>query len=206
MSRMLVLTLGLVVILGLMVGCEGDMGPAGPAGAPGSPGVSGQDGDDGDPGEPGEPGEPGDDGETGPQGPPGPQGPAGPQGPPGPEGPPGAGIVGMYYWENPQSPIPSEDYTVTLDGWPGLAEDEWFLFNTWIAIQTTTGHVGFVEAPIQVGGAELVPLFDPTTGEVHFTGMTGARLVAVATIYKVPDSGFAPRRSIVPSSGLVIGP
>jgi|GEM_PF-5588109 len=184
-------------------GCEGQTGPAGPAGAPGSPGQ---------PGVPGPPGESGGDGTPGPQGPVGPPGPPGPQGPPGPEGPPGSGggggasIVGQFVWQNPESPIPNDDYTVLLDGWTGLAPDEWFLFSTWIAIQTTGGKVGFAEAPLQVGGAELVPLFDPSTGEIHFTGMSGARVVAVVTTYVQPGLGQVPRIQVQPGSRFTLAP
>lgn len=108
----------------------------------------------------------------------------------------------MYFWQNPQDPIPNDDYTVWLNGWPGLQSDEWFLFSTWVAIQTASGEVGFAEAPLQVGDSNLVPLFDPTTGEVHFTGMTGARVTAVATIYKLPSEASAPRGMLLPGSGM----
>jgi hypothetical protein len=112
----------------------------------------------------------------------------------------------MYFWQNPSSPLPSNEYTFVLDGWPGLAEDEWFLFSTWVAVQTVSGEVGFVEAPLQVGSANLVPLFDPTTGEVHCTGMSGARLVAVATVFKIPETAYAGRPQIRPAPGLTVVP
>ena len=112
----------------------------------------------------------------------------------------------MYFWQNPQDPIPNDDYTIWLDGWPGLQPDEWFLFSTWVAIQTVGGEVGFAEAPLQVGTSNLVPLFDPTTGEVHFTGMTGARVIAVATIYKLPSGSASPGSRLLPGTGMVLRP
>jgi hypothetical protein len=112
--------------------------------------------------------------------------------------------VGVYFWDNPTSPIPNDNYTITIPGWPGVGSDEWFLFSTWIALTTTDGKTGFAEGPLQVAGQDLVPLFDPTSGEVHMIGMTGARLIVAATIFKVP--GASPGLRVNPGPGFVIAP
>ena len=143
------------IVLDMIGGEQGEMGPqgpqgeAGPQGEPGPQGPQGERGSDGAQGPQGEPGPQGPQGEPGPQGPQGEPGPQGPQGEPGPQGPQGEpGPQGPRGEPGPQGPQGTS-------GFSGAAEDLEVVNDL-----TTGGPTAALSAEM---GKELVRIINSTT-------------------------------------------
>ena len=142
------------------VGPQGEPGPAGPQGEPGPIGPQGEAGPQGEVGPQGEPGPQGPQGEVGPQGPQGEPGPAGPQGEPGPQGPQGtSGFSGA-----------AEDLEVindlTTGGTTAALSAEMGKELVRIINSTTLrkGADGYIY--VYINGQQIGDGFDPTSGNV----------------------------------------
>lgn len=142
------------------VGPQGEPGPAGPQGEPGPIGPQGEAGPQGEVGPQGEPGPQGPQGEVGPQGPQGEPGPAGPQGQPGPQGPQGtSGFSGA-----------AEDLEVindlTTGGTTAALSAEMGKELVRIINSTTLrkGADGYIY--VYINGQQIGDGFDPTSGNV----------------------------------------
>ena len=142
------------------VGPQGEPGPAGPQGEPGPIGPQGEAGPQGEVGPQGEPGPQGPQGEVGPQGPQGEPGPAGPQGEPGPQGPQGtSGFSGA-----------AEDLEIindlTTGGTTAALSAEMGKELVRIINSTTLrkGADGYIY--VYINGQQIGDGFDPTSGNV----------------------------------------
>ena len=166
----------LEIVLDMIGGEQGEMGPAGPRGEAGPQGEVGPQGEPGPAGPQGESGPIGPQGEAGPQGEMGPQGepgPAGPQGEPGPIGPQGeagpqgevgpqgepgpAGPQGPQGEPGPQGPQgePGPQGPQGTSGFSGAAEDLEVINDL-----TTGGTTAALSAEM---GKELVRIINSTT-------------------------------------------
>ena len=142
------------------VGPQGEPGPAGPQGEPGPIGPQGEAGPQGEVGPQGEPGPQGPQGEVGPQGPQGEPGPAGPQGEPGPQGPQGtSGFSGA-----------AEDLEVINDLMTGgttaalSAEMGKELVRIINSTTLRKGADGYIY--VYINGQQIGDGFDPTSGDI----------------------------------------
>ena len=137
------------IVLDMIGGEQGEMGPAGPRGEAGPQGEVGPQGEPGPQGPQGEVGPQGPQGEVGPQGPQGEVGPQGPQGEPGPAGPQGeVGPQGPQGEPGPQGPQGTS-------GFSGAAEDLEVINDL-----TTGGTTAALSAEM---GKELVRIVNSTT-------------------------------------------
>lgn len=137
------------------VGPQGEPGPAGPQGEPGPIGPQGEPGPQGEIGPQGPQGVPGPQGEVGPQGPqgePGPRGEAGPQGEPGPQGE--IGPQGPQGEPGPQGEVGPQGPQGT-SGFSGAAEDLEVINDL-----STGGDTAALSAEM---GKELVRIINSTT-------------------------------------------
>lgn len=140
------------IVLDMIGGEQGEMGPAGPRGEAGPQGEVGPQGEPGPAGPQGEPGPIGPQGEAGPQGEVGPQGEPGPQGEVGPQGPQGeVGPQGPQGEPGPAGPQGPQG----TSGFSGAAEDLEVINDL-----TTGGTTAALSAEM---GKELVRIINSTT-------------------------------------------
>lgn len=126
------------------------------------------------------------------EGPVGPQGESGAPGVPGQDGSDGEGIIGIYsndtYWH--VFPLPSDTHSVHIANWPGLAPGQTFAFSAWASATNAQGQSGLVEFPflVQSGGQayQAFALFDPATGNVHFSYAGGWYVMCQVVIFSAP--------------------
>lgn len=140
------------IVLDMIGGEQGEMGPAGPRGEAGQQGEPGPQGEVGPQGPQGEPGPQGEVGPQGPQGEPGPRGEAGPQGEPGPQGE--IGPQGPQGEPGPQGAVGPQGPQGT-SGFSGAAEDLEIINDL-----TTGGTNAALSAEM---GKELIRIINTTT-------------------------------------------
>lgn len=142
------------------VGPQGEPGPAGPQGEPGPIGPQGEAGPQGETGPQGEPGPQGPQGEVGPQGPQGEPGPQGPQGEPGPQGPQGtSGFSGAAEDLEVINDLKTGGTTAALSA--EMGKELVRIINSTTLRKGADGYIY-----VYINGQQIGDGFDPTSGNV----------------------------------------
>ena len=142
------------------VGPQGESGPAGPQGEPGPIGPQGEPGPPGEMGPQGEPGPQGPQGEVGPQGPQGEPGPAGPQGEPGPQGPQGtSGFSGAAEDLEVINDLKTGGTTAALSA--EMGKELVRIINSTTLRKGADGYIY-----VYINGQQIGDGFDPTSGDI----------------------------------------